>query len=271
MSLFRADLHCHSTASDGTYSPEDLVRLAAEIGLNGLSITDHDTIDAYARAIPIAQQLNIPLLTGIEFSTVLLGKSVHLLGYGFQLDNPAITALCIKHKKRRDERNLQILDNLKKLGLPVDLHHGESSIGRPHIAQAMVEKGYVNSVQEAFKKYLAEGKPAYAKGELITVQETIDTIHSAHGIAVIAHPHLIDEPYLTRNLQEFNFDGIECFYAKFSSEQNRRWLDLAAKKDWLITGGSDFHGSIKPNIPLGASWIDKNNWERILCRTMKPC
>lgn len=266
MNPFRADLHCHSTASDGTYSPEDLVKLAAEIGLSALSITDHDTVDAYQRAIPIAKQLNLPLLSGIEFSTVLLGKSVHLLGYGFQIDHPSISSLCSKHKQRRTERNSQILENLKNLGLPVDLHHGESSIGRPHIAQAMVEKGYVNSVQDAFKKYLGEGKPAYAKGESITVQETIDALHEASGIAVIAHPHLIDDNYLVKHLIGHNFDGIECYYAKFAAEQDKRWLEIAERKKWLITGGSDFHGSIKPAIPLGASWVDQTNWERILCR-----
>lgn len=267
MNSFRADLHCHSTSSDGTYTPEDLVKLAVEIGLNALSITDHDTIDAYEKAIPIAKQLSLPLLTGIEFSTVLLGKSVHLLGYGFKLDHPAVISLCAKHKQRRTERNLQILENLKKIGLPVDLHHGESSIGRPHIAQAMMEKGYVQSVQEAFKKYLGEGKPAFARGEAITIQETIDALHAASGLAVIAHPHLIEDPSLVKNLLEYNFDGIECYYAKFSLEQNKRWLEIAEKKQWLITGGSDFHGSIKPTIPLGASWVDQTNWERILCRT----
>lgn len=267
MSFFRADLHCHSTASDGTYSPEDLVKLAVDIGLNALSITDHDTIDAYSKAAPLAKQLNMPLLSGIEFSTMLLGKSVHLLGYGFQINHPAIAKLCEKHKLRRKARNVAIVENLKNLGLPIDLPVGESSIGRPHIAQGMVEKGYVATVQEAFKKYLGEGKPAYAKGEGVAVQETIDALHAASGLAVIAHPHLIDEPYLIKNLLDFNFDGIECFYAKFSPEQNKRWLEIAAKKNWLITGGSDFHGSIKPTIPLGASWVDQNNWERILCHT----
>jgi len=266
MSFFRADLHCHSTVSDGTYTPEDLVKLAVDIGLNGLSITDHDTTDAYERALPLARSHHLPLLAGIEFSTVLLGKSVHLLGYGYELGHPAIASLCAKHKQRRTERNLQMVENLKNLRMPIELPVAESSIGRPHLAQAMLEKGYVQTIQEAFKKYLGEGKPAYAKGESVTVDETIYAIHAAKGIAIIAHPHLIEEPYIIKNLLDFDFDGIECFYAKFSPEQNKRWLEIAEKKKWLITGGSDFHGSIKPTIPLGASWVDQNNWERILCR-----
>lgn len=265
MKDFRADLHCHSTCSDGTYTPRELVTLAVEIGLKGLAITDHDTVDAYPQAFPLAQSLGLELLTGVEFSTGLFGTSVHLLGYGFQWDHPAIQALCQKHTQRRADRNAQILAKLAELGfpleweeiIPISEHH---TIGRPHIANAMVKRGYVSSIQEAFKKYIGDGKPAFSRGITFSPQETIETLHAAHGKAIIAHPHLIDNPDVLRALSEMPFDGIECYYAKFMRDQNTRWIQLANKKNWIKTGGSDFHGTVKPTIPLGASWVDEETF-----------
>ena len=268
MKEFRADLHCHSTCSDGTYTPEELVRLAAEIGLGGLAITDHDTVDAFSLALPLAKSFGLELLPGIEFSTGLFGVSVHILGYGFQWDHPAIRALCEKHSLRRAERNAEILKNLARLGFPLDLeevipqgqHH---TIGRPHIAQAMVNRGYVSSIQEAFKRYIGDGKPGFSRGVAYTPQETIEAVHAANGFAVIAHPHLIDHAEILRHLLEMPFDGIECFYAKFMRDQNSRWIQIADKKKWLKTGGSDFHGTVKPTIPLGASWVDQKTFHTL--------
>lgn len=269
MADFRADLHCHSTCSDGTYTPENLVKLASESGLMGLSITDHDTVEAYSLALPLAQSLGVELISGVEFSTELFGQSVHVLGYCFQVDHPAIQELCQMHMQRREERNLSILEKLKDLGkplsleeiIPKEMHH---TIGRPHIAQAMIKRGYVETIQEAFKKYIGDGKPAYAKGKTIPIQETLDIIHTAHGKAIMAHPHLIDDNLILRKLLEMNFDGIECYYAKFNKEQNARWIQIAQNKNWLITGGSDFHGNVKPTIPLGASWIDRESFNFLI-------
>lgn len=274
MTEFRADLHCHSTCSDGTLHPEEIVRLAVDSGLKGLSITDHDSIDAYPLALPLAEELGLEMISGAEFSSIHKDVSVHILAYAFSLESSIIHDFCQRHNQRRESRNRGILALLAKHGMtiteeeiaactPNNLPHARRTVGRPHIAQAMIRKGYVLSVNEAFKKWLAEGKPCYAQGESFTAEETIDIIHQAKGLAVIAHPHLINHPNTLQDLLKMKFDGIECYYAQFSLQQQKRWLKIAEKQSWLITGGSDFHGDIKPNIALGCSWVPEEIFRKI--------
>lgn len=277
MNDFRADLHCHSTCSDGSETPAQIIELAKKAGLSGLSITDHDTIDAYETALPLAEKAGITLLSGIEFSTVLNQVSVHILGYGFDVTNEAIRKLCSKHTERRMSRNLAVLDRLAKQGMPLtykDILEAISlesvtkgrSIGRPHIAFAMVKKGYVNSIQEAFNKYLGDDRPCYVQGDSFTVDETIKTIHNAKGLAVIAHPHLIKNTAILNELLKKDFDGIECYYGKFPATAHTRWLKIANHKNLLVTGGSDFHGTAKPVLNLGCSWIGQDHFQILLDR-----
>ncbi|MBN9376750.1 MAG: phosphatase [Chlamydiales bacterium 38-26] len=271
MNEFRADLHCHSTCSDGTVSPEELIRMAAARGLSGISITDHDTTEAYTNILPLAQDLGIEIISGVEFSSFLEDVSVHILAYSFPLDSPIIKNFCLRHHQRRTQRNREILKLLNTHGIAIreedvlealsaDFEHVEGAIGRPHIALAMLKKGYVTSIQEAFNKYLAEGKPCYAPGECFSVKETLDVIHAAKGLAIIAHPHLLKHPKTLKKLLEMNFDGMECYYACFNAASAKRWLKIAQHRQWLITGGSDYHGSIKPNISLGASWVNEETF-----------
>lgn len=264
---FRADLHCHTNCSDGSLTPLEIVKVAVELGLKGLAITDHDSIQAYVEAIPEAKKVGLELVSGVEFSAMHQAASVHILGYSFALDHPAIIEFCFKHKQRREGRNQAILERLAANGMPVS--HEEmlectsgsaSTVGRPHIAQAMIKKGYVSSLPEAFKMYLGEGKPCYARGVSYSAEETIAVIHQAKGFAVIAHPHLIKEQRLVEQLVNLNFDGLEGYYALFYPSQNERWLKMAKRKGWMVTGGSDFHGAIKPAIPLGASWIGEETF-----------
>lgn len=268
---FRADLHCHSTCSDGTLTPKELILLAKKIGLQGISITDHDTIDAYSEAIPQAKESGIEIISGVEFSTIHMDNSVHILGYAFNLNSTEIQTLCQKHQQRRIERNRAILERLTAKGFSITEEevqscasipsHGSKRImGRPHIAQAMVKKGYVESVQDAFKLYIGEDKPFFVRGELISLEETLQVIHAANGYAIIAHPHLIKNESLLANLLTMKFDGIECYYSQFQSQQHERWIKIAKKKNWLMTGGSDFHGDIKPTIPLGCSWVPEETF-----------
>lgn len=263
MNQFRADLHCHTTCSDGTLNPQEVVKLAKDIGLKGLSITDHDTIDAYATAVAAAQEHDIKLISGVEFSAAYKEISVHILGYCFPFKSELILEFCKKHQARRVERNRAILEQLTKIGLPISNEElseyspkAIGSIGRPHIAYAMLKKGYVPTLQDAFKSYLSEGMPAYVSGNLFSVEETIDLLHRAGGIAIIAHPHLLKGEGIIPTLLKMPFDGIEAYYAKFYPYHNQRWLNIAKKKDWIVTGGSDFHGETKENATLGSSWVN---------------
>lgn len=264
--MFRADLHCHTNFSDGTLSPIELLDLAKKLELSGLAITDHDTIDAYASAVPAAKERGILLGTGIEFSCMHKEMSVHLLGYDFLLDSSELREFCQKHQSRRADRNRQILAKLSRLGFHIreeELGNQKRTIGRPHIAQLMVEKGYVGSIKEAFISYLGEGKCCYAPGASFSVKETIELIHRAKGKAFLAHPHMLEGAKKIRDLLSLPFDGIECHYAKFPPEKERKWIDLAKEKKLLISGGSDFHGAIKDYIPLGCSWVDEATFHTI--------
>lgn len=276
MNHFRADLHCHSTCSDGTLSPVEIVHLAKRIGLSALSITDHDTIEAYKTAIPAAKEIGLALLTGVEFSAMLNDTSVHILGYGFSATDLTIQSLCDQHTERRYHRNKQMLELLAKHGMPIteeellaacsmDAQHPfKHSTGRPHIALAMIKKGYINNVYDAFARYLGEGKPCFAQGASFSVEETLNVIHKANGIAIIAHPHLQKSNRIIKKLLEMNFDGMESYYGNFPPQRHQKWIKIATNKNWLITGGSDFHGSIKPHIPLGCSWINEERFQILL-------
>jgi predicted metal-dependent phosphoesterase TrpH len=162
-----------------------------------------------------------------------------------------------------------ILELLKKRGIalegdaPLDLALKSASVGRPHIAAALVRRGVVGSIEAAFKQYLGEGRSCYVPASSISVEETLTTIHEAGGLAVLAHPHLIQDEWALQELLAMPLDGIEAYYAKFAADRSQRWLEVAARKNWLITGGSDFHGDAKPQIPLGASWVDEAAFQEL--------
>jgi len=263
---FRADLHCHSCFSDGTQTPGELIQLAIDIQLSGLSITDHDTIASYAEALEIAKQRSFPLLGGVEFSAFYREEPVHILGYAYCLQSGAIESLCERHKQRRKKRNEKILEKLRLLGISIDPEEvmGENfkgSFGRPHIAHVLFRRGIVHSIQQAFEVYIGEGKPAYVTGEPISVEETIELIHQGGGKAILAHPHLIKRSTTVREMLKMPFDGLECYYARFTLSQQKKWVDIAQQKKWLMTGGSDYHGATKPHSVLGSSWVGKETFD----------
>lgn len=272
-SEFRADLHCHTNCSDGCDDPAVLLHLAKQANLQGLSITDHDTIDAYTPELfAEAEKLNLRLLPGIELSSELDNVSVHILGYGYDLRSESLIRFLEDLQRRRNERNRIILEKLSKRKLPITEQElfdfayqarGKRTIGRPHIAQLMVNKGYVSSIQEAFQLYLKEGGFCYAPGIHITPEMAIEEIHKAKGKAILAHPHFLRRGSFLRKILAFPFDGIECYYANLAKELEAPWLQIAKEKKWIATGGSDYHGHLKPFIPLGASWVNEQTFHAL--------
>lgn len=266
--IFRADLHCHSDCSDGSDSPRELIDLAVNKGLSAISITDHDTVNAYVDLYAYAESRGIDLLRGVEFSCYLDTDSVHILGYGYAEHHHAIQNLCHQHQIRRKERNQEILFRLNELGIAVTYEELQSSsttpvLGRPHIAALLKEKGVVATIREAFDVFLGEGKKAFYPGCPISVEETIDVLHQAGGKAILAHPHLFKNAACVRTLLRYPFDGLEAFYAYFPPMVQQYWVEVALSKGWLITGGSDYHGSVKPQNQLGSSWIDQPLYQRV--------
>lgn len=264
--MFRADLHCHTIFSDGTLSPEALIDKAQEIGLSALCITDHDSVEAYKRALPYAQAKQILLGTGVEFSCTHKETSVHLLGYGIDITHPKLLSFCQRHAKRRTERNRKILEKLRQINMPLseeELCSMGHMIGRPHIALLMLKKGYVPSIKTAFQLYIGDDKPCYVRGCAFSVEETIAIIHEAGGKAFIAHPHLLHHRCKIKELLCFPIDGLECYYAQFNNEQTKRFIKLAKEKNLLMSGGSDFHGETLEHTRLGSSWVDEATFHTI--------
>lgn len=269
--LKRADCHCHTTFSDGSLSVQALLDHAKEKQLDGLSITDHDTIDAYKSALPYAKQLGIPLVSGIEISAEHGKSSIHVLGYAFDLQNQDLQTFCQRLQQDRQDRNHQILERLTKLKMPIHFdelttHFGQGSLGRPHIAKLMVMKGYAKSIKQAFAKYLGDKGRCYVSGYQVSVEMAIELIHHAKGFAVLAHPYTIRPLRIIPELLAMPFDGVEAYYGHLSCKQEQPWVDIAKKKNWIVTGGSDFHGTKKAYHTLGCSWTPDDTFQLFIKR-----
>jgi 3',5'-nucleoside bisphosphate phosphatase len=269
---FRADLHVHSICSDGSSTPQELLILAQKANLAGISITDHDTLDAYTSdLLDLAKHLGIYLLPGVEISASLNGKTTHILAYGRKLLCDVFFDFLQEIQFIRKDRNRKILENLSKIGFKITEYElidfakkytkkKGKTIGRPHIALLMKQKGYVKTIQEAFNVYLGDNKKCFASGMKSHPKEIIDKIHACSGYAVIAHPHFYRDLKFVETLLNLPFDGIECYYSMLNSCYEKKWLEIARKNNLIITGGSDFHGIIKPNIQLGSSWVDRETF-----------
>ena len=261
------DLHIHSTASDGTLSPSEIIITAQDLNLRAIAITDHDSIDGSLEALGIGIPPPIKFLTGVEISAsppaaINCSGSFHILGYAIRLDDSELNGTLKVLQKARKDRNPGIIRRLNDLGFTFSLSDvradaGEGQLGRPHIARFMVKKGYVNSIDEAFDRYLAQGKPAYQKKYRIDCQRAIDVINGSGGVPVLAHPYLLD---LKRDddleklvivLKNMGLKGIEVYYPGHPPQETARYIELAKKYDLLMTGGTDFHGSLNPDIQMG--------------------
>jgi predicted metal-dependent phosphoesterase TrpH len=203
----------------------------------------------------------------VEISSELEEKPVHILGYGFDLGSSSLGLFLKEIQKRRAERNRSILQKLKAQRMPIEESElaalNTRTIGRPHIAQLMVKKGYVSSVQTAFDRYLKNGACCYAHGFKYTPKEAIEAIQQAKGKAILAHPHFYKKGALLKKILSCPFDGIECYYASLPKELERPWLQLAKERGWIATGGSDYHGAFKNNL-LGSSWVNEATFKALL-------
>ena len=262
------DLHIHSTASDGTSSPSELLMMAVSQNLAAIAITDHDTVEGSREARQIGIPPQLKFVTGVEISTgppptVDCDGSLHILGYAVDLDDPALNQALDLLQKARKTRNPQIVERLNALGFEMSLDDirkkiGKSQLGRPHIAQHMVRRGYVSSIDEAFDNYLSHGKPAYVDKYRIPCNQAIDIIRSSGGIAVLAHPVLLEFDSADRleiavvELVKLGLGGIEVYYPEHSVENTEFYESLADKYNLIKTGGTDYHGQINPEIRMGS-------------------
>ena len=254
------DLHTHTTASDGSYTPSGLVRYAAAIGLKAIAITDHDTLDGLPEALKEAELLELEVVPGVEIS-VDFQPEMHMLGYFLYGGYTSMNGILKELKEKRSERNPKIIKKLNELGMDINMEEIEALArggvtGRPHIARVMIEKGYVVSVAEAFDKYLASGRPAYFPKEKLTPEQGIEEISKTGGLPVLAHPIYLDRnetelDLLLENLAKAGLKGIEAYYSENTDDQTKLLLKLAGRNNLFVTGGSDFHGSFKPDIEIG--------------------
>ena len=246
------DLHLHSLYSDGSATPLELAELAVRNKLTGIALTDHDTVDGVAEILAHGRNLGLTVIPGLELSAVHREFTLHILGYGFDHTSSEFTQWLEPLQKSRQERNAKILAKMRQLGL--DVHEDEvqaisrcGQTGRPHIARLLLNKGIVDSLGQAFHQYLRRGAPAWFSRFAYSAAESIDMIHQAGGLAVLAHPGQLDPelkilPLLIPELVERGLDGLEVHYPTHPADVQRRLFTLARKYNLVVTGGSDYHG-----------------------------
>jgi len=254
------DLHIHSTYSDGTMSPGELVDFAKKKGLQAISLTDHDTFAGVPEAIESCKGDDFEVIPGIEIGAQYAGIAIHILGYLFELENTDLRKALEKLQAARIERNGHILFQLKKKGIDISKEelHAVSQIGqtgRPHIARMLLKKGIVKSLDEAFTRFLRKGAQAYVPRFLYSVEEVFSLIRHAGGIGVLAHPLQIQNSGIdlfeaVEHLASLGMDGIETYYPTHSKKTRTTLIQFAEKYDLVLTGGSDYHGAIRPGTTL---------------------
>ncbi len=270
------DLHTHTTASDGTLTPQELVEEAKRQGVEALGITDHDTTEGLEKAQEAGERYDVEIIPGIEVNTDLDGTEVHLLGYFLDYQGGDIQETLQGIRNERLVRAWKIMERLKALGMEVsessvmDVAQGQS-VCRPHIARALVEGGYCVSVKEAFDKYLKKGRKAYVPRNSLTPEEAIQLIGRSGGVPVLAHPGLVRRDELIPSLVDSGLQGLEVYYGRHTPEVTQHYLEMAAHYGLVQTGGSDFHGPTdglhgslgKLEMPEGILADLKDSWSKL--------
>ena len=243
----RADLHIHTTASDGTLTPEQVVREAARIGLGAVGIADHDTVGGIETGLAAARETGIIFVPAVEINTDYGKDEVHVLGYFVDHQSPSLNAHLQRQRNARLERGKRMVERLNELGVNISFERvqeiaGGGAIGRPHIARAIVEAGYASLLNEAFGKFLIRGAPAYVARHKLTPFQAIEMVLEAGGVAVLAHPGIHKHDELIAKLIEAGMRGIEAYHTEHSSVQAAHYVEVARRYNLIVTGGSDSHG-----------------------------
>lgn len=252
-----ADLHLHTSFSDGSYIPEEVIKRSVRVGLSCIAITDHDSIDGIDVGLRAAEKENIEVLPGIELTAEYELMEIHILGYLIDYKNPKLSEKLEVLKKIRVERIYKIIDKLKSIGVNLspetvfEVAKG-GSVGRLHVARAMVKEGIVGSTAEAFQKYIGDKGPGYVLGFRLSPAEAIKLIKEIGGIPVLAHPYMISDDQVLMKIIECGIMGLEVYYPEHSQSVINFYTDIAKKHNLLVTGGSDCHGIAKPEIRIGS-------------------
>jgi predicted metal-dependent phosphoesterase TrpH len=274
----RIDLHAHSSVSDGTERPAEVVRRAGEAGLDVVALTDHDTFDGWPEAVAAGAEYGIGVVPGVEISTQFRGRGAHVLAYHLEPSHRPLARELARIREDRRERLQRIATRLTKAGMPVDLSeilsaaNGASSVGRPHVADVMVAKGYVKTRDEAFAWWLSAGGVGFVEKYAPDVFDAIGLVHAAGGVAVLAHPwgrgsRRVFTADTIGLLAEAGLDGIEVDHQDHDDAARAELRAVAATHDLAITGSSDYHGTGKTGHDLGVNTTDPAQWERLLDRT----
>ncbi|MBH0177366.1 MAG: PHP domain-containing protein [Nitrospira sp.] len=259
--MSRLDLHLHTTHSDGSVTPTEVINLAHKAGVTALAITDHDITTGIREATLAGQEHGIDVIPGVEISSIMGTSELHILGYFLDYHDARLNERLARLRDSRHRRNPKIIERLQAAGIAITYEEvralaGTDSVGRPHIARVLMEKGVVASAKEAFDLWLADGRPAYVPRELPTPSDAMQWIREAKGLPVLAHPTWVKTrdgtlTDLVRQLKTDGLDGVEVHYSTHTPRQTREYLALAKQLDLLVTGGSDFHGLTKPDIDVG--------------------
>ena len=247
--MSKVDLHIHSTASDGRHSPQEIVRKAAGLGLEVIALTDHDSVDGITPALEEARKLDrLQFIPAVEVSTDVPSGEVHVLGYFIDYTSEELAAALERFRSSRVGRAQGMVDRLAGLGIHISWERvreiaGTGTVGRPHIAQALLEKRYIGSIGEAFDRYIARDGPAYVEREKMTPVEAVQLILRSRGVAVMAHPFTVPEPEATIvEMKAAGMAGIEAYYGHYIGEETGTLIALAKNHGLIATGGSDYHG-----------------------------
>lgn len=268
MDTKRADLHTHTHYSDGTQSPRQVLELAKQAGLSAIAITDHDTFDSFPESREAAAEFGLELIPGIEMSASHAGVEVHVLGLFVDVEHRPLLDFLATQKIRREQRMHEMVAKLQAIGLAVTIENvlaigGKGTLGRPHVAQALVRRGHVKSNQEAFEKYLGNNGPAFVQGSPLSPKTVIELIRQAGGIAVLAHPIYLRDDQLIDLFCRDGLLGLEVYHSSHTPDEVRRYEQIADRLGLLRTGGSDYHGNAKEGAAIGTGSVPYALVERL--------